>query len=109
MLQQVKLRKLISLIDGVKDKCVVLHDGGSKDLFYFTEDKGHERYSYYTRVETKVLYPKWSGSQMLFCWNIIDDASATEYLNIFLLLYTLQLQAMISIHSLLCVTVNSTH
>lgn len=57
MLQQVKLRKLISLIDGVKDKCIVLHDGGSKDLFYFTEDKGHERCSYYTRVETKVLYP----------------------------------------------------
>lgn len=45
---------------------------------------------------------------MLF-WDVIDVASATEYLNIFLLLYTLQLQAMISIHSLLRLTVNNTH
>lgn len=32
-----------------------------------------------------------------------------KYLHIFLLIYTLQLQAMIFIHTLLWVTVNNTH
>lgn len=40
VLQQVKFRKLISLIDGVKkDKCTVLHYYGSKDLFILQSTK----------------------------------------------------------------------